>query len=96
MWRTGVYKEPKKKLAVFSRNHWGVKTEEIMLSVDKTTERGFKKIINESIPYIDIYRSRPSRQAQRRRAKRSDGRLSGHATCYEEDSGNDSISSVGF
>jgi len=55
MWRTGIYKEPKKKLAVFSRNHWGVKTEEIMLLVDKTTEQGFKKIINKSIPYIDIY-----------------------------------------
>lgn len=93
MYSTGTYTKPKDgRQSRFSRKHWGVTTEEVMISVKKTTSRGWKKIVKAAIPYV---RTRKSHHTSLRAALEKEREApSGYTHCVDVDSGSDSGSEI--
>lgn len=83
-WSTGNYALPEKKnLWQFSAAQWSHATNEVMESIDKLSERKWKKIVEAAEEYIGTHKPMPSKDMTCARM----GLVSGRATCYEEDSG---------
>ncbi|KAG2363523.1 hypothetical protein BDR07DRAFT_1375770 [Suillus spraguei] len=58
MYSTDEYVKPDAAIeARFSQQLWGVTTDEIMMSITRTTPHGWKNIIKAVIPYIIAYKS---------------------------------------
>ncbi|KAG1780710.1 hypothetical protein EV702DRAFT_734844 [Suillus placidus] len=94
MYSTGICVKPKDRFeSRFSRKHWGVTTEEVMVSVKKTTSRGWKKIIKAAIPYI---RARKPHHSLRPGLEKEHEGPNGYTHCVDVDSGSDSGSDVIF
>lgn len=94
MYSTGICVKPKDRLeSRFSRKHWGVMTEEVMISVKKTTSRGWKKIIKAAIPYI---RARKPHHGTRATLEKEREGPNGYTHCVDVDSGSDSGSDINF
>ncbi|KAG1858860.1 hypothetical protein F4604DRAFT_1930915 [Suillus subluteus] len=94
MYSTGICVKPKDHLeSRFSRKHWGVMTEEVMISVKKTTSRGWKKIIKAAIPYI---KTRKLHHGTRAALEKEREGPNGYTHCVDVDSGSDSGSDVNF
>lgn len=94
MYSTGVCIKPKDRLGSrFSRKHWGVMTEEVMISAKKTTSRGWKKIIKAAIPYIKARRAHHGTRVAPEKEREGPN---GYTHCVDVDSGSDSGSDVNF
>lgn len=95
MYSTGIYVKPEDRRQFrFSRKHWGVTTEEVMISVMKTTSRGWKKIIKAAIPYI---RTRKAHHNSLRATLEKDREApNGYTHCVDVDSCSDSGSDIIF
>lgn len=95
MYSTGIYVKPEdRRQSRFSRKHWGVTTEEVMISVMKTTSRGWKKIIKAAIPYI---RTRKAHHNSLRATLEKDREApNGYTHCVDVDSCSDSGSDIIF
>lgn len=94
MYSTGTYVKHKDRFeSTFSRKHWGVTTKEVMISVKKTTSRGWKKIIKAAIPYIKTRKPHHSIPAALEEEREE---ANGYTRCVDVDSGSDSGSDVIF
>ena len=71
----------KKSLRKFSATLWAFATNEIMDSVDKLSEKKWKKILEGAEGYVGAHRPVASKDA----ACAQLGLVSGRATCYEVD-----------
>ncbi|KAG2337048.1 hypothetical protein BDR05DRAFT_1005355 [Suillus weaverae] len=88
MYSTGICVKPKDRREFrFSRKHWSVTTEEVMVSVKKTTSRGWKKTIKAAIPYI---RARKPHHSLRPGLEKEHKGPNGYTHCVDVDSGSDS------
>ncbi|KAG1792703.1 uncharacterized protein HD556DRAFT_1444379 [Suillus plorans] len=79
--------------ARFLQQLWGITTDEIMMSISKTTLRGWKNIIKAAIPYIGAYKSRATSRAA---LKEQWEGLNGYVICFDLDSASDSGSDFSF
>lgn len=94
MYSTGTYVKHKDRFeSTFSRKHWGVTTDEVMISVKKTTSRGWKKIIKAAIPYIKTRKPHHGMPAALEEEREE---VNGYTRCVDVDSGSDSGSDVIF
>ncbi|KAG1732305.1 hypothetical protein EDB19DRAFT_1291794 [Suillus lakei] len=93
MYSTGIYVKPSSLESRFSQKHWGVRTEEVMISVKKTTSRGWKKIIKAAIPYI---RARQLCHGVRAALEQDREGPNGYTHCVDVDSASDSGSDINF
>lgn len=97
MYSTGIYVKPEDRRQSslrFSRKHWGVTTEEVMISVKKTTSRGWKKIIKAAIPYIRT--RKPHHNSLRATLEKDREAPNGYTHCVDVDSCSDSGSDIIF
>ena len=72
----------RKSLRKFSATQWSFATNEVMDSVDKLSEKKWKKILEAAEGYIGAYKPVQSKDATYAQF----GLVSGRATCYEVDS----------
>ncbi|KAG2146831.1 hypothetical protein DEU56DRAFT_786747 [Suillus clintonianus] len=94
MHSTGVYAKPQNHLeSRFSQKHWGVTTENVMISVKKTSSRGWKKIIKAAMLYS---RTRKTRRNLRPVPDRAREGPNGYTHCVDADSASDSGSDIIF
>ena len=72
----------KKSVHKFSAAQWAFATNEVMDSVDKLSEKKWKRILEGAEGYVGAHRPVPGRDATCAQL----GPVSGRATCYEVDS----------
>ncbi|KAG1879908.1 hypothetical protein F4604DRAFT_1923128 [Suillus subluteus] len=94
MYSTGEYVKPDAAIeARFSQQLWGVTTDEIMLSITKTTPRGWKNIIKAAIPYIGAYKSHATSHSALKEQREGPN---GYVACFDRDSASNSGSDFSF
>ncbi|KIJ12501.1 hypothetical protein PAXINDRAFT_14699 [Paxillus involutus ATCC 200175] len=82
-WDTGYFVPLSKADSKFSNKLWGYTTSEVMESVDRVSEKKWRKIYKEAKKYVGAYNAKQSKAALCAKAQ---VKISGRAPCYEEDS----------